>query len=171
MRERTACLLCGRGFVPLGPGPPRYCARCTARASKESTRVLRVRCKECGRDFSTQSRAVKYCSDACRKRGRARASVLSDRARAPRQREGRPSKKEAIACRTCGGRFFPAQGYRGHPPSYCPDACRADGKRAKAREYARRYLADPERRAIHAARMRAYAARRREEDRGGGGGG
>ena len=135
--------------------------------------MRRVRCKECGRTFSTQNRRFLYCSDPCRKLARARTHRRADRARASR---GRAREKKDLECRVCGRRFAPVQGHRGNHPSYCSDACRSEGMRAKCREHARKYLADPERRAIHAARNRAsHAARRRrlcmEEEGGSGGGG
>ena len=45
--------------------------------------------------------------------------------------------------------LFPAQGHRGNLPSYCSDACRAEGRRAANLMYVRRGCADPKKRAVY----------------------
>ena len=96
--RHAVCRLCGTAFAPYGGTTTRaYCKACTAKADRETSMVLTVRCGECGKEFSTKNRAARYCSDGCR---------------------------AVIACK-------------------------------RAREYARRRLADPEKRAVAAARTRA----------------
>ena len=64
--EQYACGLCGRHFEPYGRGSrPVHCRQCAAKADKEIARMLSVDCRECGREFSTPSRLVKYCSREC----------------------------------------------------------------------------------------------------------
>ena len=66
-------------------------------------------------------------------------------------------------CKACGKRFSaPRRSAR-----YCSDGCRADGARRRNREHQRKYLADPEKRALTAARNRAIAAARAARKRGG----
>ena len=65
--EAITCRACGRDFKRFyRRGRHSYCKRCTARADKEIARMPRVDCKECGKTFSTKTRAIRYCSDACR---------------------------------------------------------------------------------------------------------
>lgn len=110
MAGPTPCRLCGRGFEKYGGAYHAYCRRCAAKADGEVGRVLSVPCRECGGEFSTRTRAAKYCSDACR----------------------------------------------------------TDAARRLNREHARRYMADPEKRAMAMARIRAQAASRRAGDGRGG---
>ena len=160
MTGQSACRICGRGFAPRRGAPMRYCARCRKEAARESTRVLGVKCGECGKRFSTTSRVVRYCSDPCRKKGYARHRVSRQR---PRQESGGAKK-----CRTCGRAFAPG-GETGRLLVYCSVACRDKGVLAGNRERLRRYLADPKKRAIHTARCNAAAAaaRRRAKKKGG----
>ena len=82
MVETAACRICGRDIVLGGRGRrPVFCKRCKAKADGEIGRVLRVDCKECGKPFSTKTRTVRYCSDACRAGGRRRAGAESQRKR------------------------------------------------------------------------------------------
>ena len=70
----------------------------------------------------------------------------------------------AAVCRECGNKFSaPTRSFH-----FCSDACRADGLRRYNREYRRRYLTDPEKRAMAMARNRAAGAARRARKRGGG---
>ena len=159
MRESIVCRVCGRGFAPYGNRITSYCKRCRARADREISRVLRVRCKECRKAFSTPNRAVRYCSDECRKAAHMRQS------RASRRR--RPAERNAaVKCRTCGKKFTPVR-KPGKPLVYCSEECRTEGRRRLAREAMRRYVADPRKRAMMAARTRVVAARhkaRRSEE-------
>ena len=152
MQGPFVCRLCGRNFAPYAATRQVYCKRCRARAEREANKVLRVRCKECGKTFSTTSRAVRYCSEECRRAVRARQR------NAPRRR--RPARDETTKCRTCGKVFKPDR-KPGSPLVYCSLACRAEGRRRLSREAMRRYVADPEKRALTAARTRAAAARRK----------
>ena len=114
--KQMACRLCGAAFAPYGGIANRtYCRACTAKTDRDAARVLTVRCKECGKKFSTKSRTVRYCSAQCSTEGR--------------RRSGRGSR--------------------------------------------RRSMADPENRAVAAARIRAWSAAQRDKKGGGrhGGGG
>ena len=179
MPEATVpCGLCGRAFEPRGGGPPKYCPKCMAWADGEVAGTHRLRCRECGGGFQTPRRSVKYCSDACREKGRLRRA----RAGAQRRRRGSAGARErggtadkaagaarsgaaappAPACRVCGKGLATSR-----QRAYCSAECRTEGKRARKREYVRRYLEDPERRAVQAARMRAAYVRRMARKRDG----
>ena len=200
MPDKIACGVCGRAFAPRRNGPRRYCGPCRARAAREAARVHQTRCRACGKAFRTPSRAVRYCSDACRQRGyaasrntagplrphdgtaecRACGKTFRTPSRAirycsePCREEGyarggnasilrrpRPAPAaKAARCRVCG-RSFETGGGPGKPRVYCSAACRAEGERIKNREAMRRYLADPKKRALHAARVSAAHSRRR----------
>ena len=107
-----ACGLCGRNFAPYGRSRPVYCKRCRAKFDKklaeEAGRARTLNCKECGKAFSAQSCAARYCSGYCRAVGRMRTS----------------------------------------------------------RESSRRYMADPRKQALTAARRRARAAARNGKEKG-----
>ena len=103
MAGTAACRLCGASFEPHGRGSRVYCERCTAKADRDVASAIGAKCKECGKEFSTRNRLVRYCSDKCRN----------------------------------------------------------DGTRRLRREYRRRYMADPEKRAMWLARTRLAAAGRR----------
>lgn len=100
------CEACGAEYIVSG-GLQRYCPDCSAkeilkntqahkreyqqtymadesrRAEKEANRTLTKVCKICGKTFDTGHADV-YCSEACRKIGRARIQAAADRARSPR---------------------------------------------------------------------------------------
>lgn len=155
--EPITCRLCSRSFAPYSGTRPVYCKQCAARADREIARVWRVKCRECGNAFSTRSRAVFYCSAPCRN-----AVQTRPRTSPKGGRPARPSPRDPAKCRTCGNKFTPdwkPGGFR----VYCSGACRDKDKRRVYRENMRRYLADPEKRALQVARTRAYAARRREQ--------
>ena len=166
MPKTAACRLCGTAFVPRVGGLPRYCEPCRARTAREISRVVRVPCKECGRAFGTASRVVRYCSDECRKNGKRRLSDAQRR----RRRLARSSQPKAAGgaaprCRVCGGAIEQHGGKR-QPRVYCSPACRVEGMRAKNREYMRRYLSDPKKRALWSARSSVSYARRMARERG-----
>ena len=80
MARPTACGLCGSDIGPHGRGNrPAYCKRCIAKADREIARMPRVDCRECGKTFSTRTRTVHYCSDACRTVAARRARVEGQR--------------------------------------------------------------------------------------------
>ena len=80
MARPTACRLCGGDIEPRGRGSrPAYCRRCTARADKKAAQRPRADCKECGKAFATGTRAVRYCSDACRTVAARRSNAESQR--------------------------------------------------------------------------------------------
>ena len=80
MARPTACRLCGSNIEPHGRGNrPAYCRRCIAKADREIARMPRVDCRECGKTFSTRTRTVRYCSDACRTVAARRARVEGQR--------------------------------------------------------------------------------------------
>ena len=101
----AACKTCGTVLAPRGGGAGAACRRCAAGAG----RTLHKDCKECGRRFDVDGRAVRYCSDGCR----------------------------------------------------------SEAARRRNREHQRKYMADPERRAITMARARAAAVARAAQRRGG----
>ena len=72
----AVCRLCSGRFEYSDAGRRVYCDRCTAKADREAARTAvkarRVRCKECGKAFSTRLPHVKMCSDACRLEARRR---------------------------------------------------------------------------------------------------
>ena len=107
--EPSVCRLCGRNFLPYGRANHAYCKRCTAKADREIARNLHVKCRECGKAFTTTNRNVRYCSKACG----------------------------------------------------------AEGARRSRRESRRRSMADPEKRAIESAYVRAWHAAQRSGRQGG----
>ena len=94
--KQSVCRLCGTTFAPYGGTTTRaYCKACTAKADRETSMVLTVRCGECGKEFSTKNRAARYCSDPCR------AEVARRRARdGARRRLADPEKRAVAAART-----------------------------------------------------------------------
>ena len=80
--KRGTCGLCGRSFAPYGRAKRIHCKQCAARFDREISRMLSVKCKECGKEFSTKSRNVRYCSDKCRTDGSRRSARESARSRA-----------------------------------------------------------------------------------------
>ena len=80
--KRGTCGVCGRSFAPYGSAKRAHCQQCAARFDREISRVLRAKCKECGKEFSTKSRNVRYCSDKCRASGSYRGIRESVRSRA-----------------------------------------------------------------------------------------
>ena len=105
--KQRACEVCGRSFVPHGGTSRANCERCAARFDGEISTVRNVKCKECGKEFSTKNRSARYCSTKCsaeaiRRRMREYArgrmadpeqrAILSARARA-RQAAHRAGKK------------------------------------------------------------------------------
>ena len=127
------CRLCGRGFVQPKGSLLRYCGRCKSRISRDAARTKRVRCKECGGEFTTRNRSIRYCSDACRQK------------RYPQHRRHawrrRPERSEEVECRICGKSFRTAT----LTVKYCSDACRKKGymRNAKADGRAGRARAGP----------------------------
>ena len=80
MGRPTACRLCGRDLGPRRrSGSSAYCKRCIAKADREIVRKPRVDCRECGKTFSTKTRSVHYCSDACRTVSARRANTENQR--------------------------------------------------------------------------------------------
>lgn len=103
-----------------------------------------VDCRVCGRSFVRRGNYV-YCK---------RCAAKADRAIA---------RDPHMGCKECGKPLLTdSRGVR-----YCSDECRTDAKRRRAREYGRRQLMDPRKRAIATARVRAIVARRRARDAGG----
>ena len=80
--EKITCMACGRDFERFYRGGRHvFCKSCTAKADREIARKPRVDCKECGKAFSTRTRTVRYCSDACRAAAARRACIERDRRR------------------------------------------------------------------------------------------
>lgn len=170
MGGASVCQVCNRAPATRLFGSLRYCARCGVRADERINRGRRVECRECGRPFRAPGSAARYCSGPCRKKGYARHHRAAPGARKSRQGagKGRGGKGAAPRCRVCSRSLAaaaaaaPAAGRgRGAARVYCSDACRAKGRRAYNLEYNRRYGADPENRAVLAARYSAAPARDR----------
>ena len=106
----------------------------------------RAACRVCGRDFAPYGRRRRvYCKKCAAKADKA---IVLD---------------PVVKCRECGRKFSaPSRSFR-----HCSDACRAEGARRYNREYMRRYLTDPQKRATALARNRASAAARAARKRGG----
>ena len=103
-------------------------------------------CRLCGQGFAPYGgRYHGYCKECTAKADRAAAKPFS------------------VDCKECGKKFFA----RTNTTRYCSDECRAVVGRRRVRESMRRYLADPERRAVVLARTRASAAARRARERKG----
>ena len=96
-------------------------------------------CRLCGKSFEPHGRGMRYYCKPC--------TAKADRA---------ASKETATKCKECGKRFSISSRFH----VYCSDGCRIEGGRRRIREYMRRYLADPEKRAMYLARARAGAASR-----------
>ena len=90
--QSVACGLCGRAFAPYGGSRQVYCKRCRTRIEGEVSKVMEIGCKECGKKFTTSSRAVRYCSKECRAMG----NRASDR-RYTSRREADPQRKAVRA--------------------------------------------------------------------------
>ena len=106
-------------------------------------------CRTCGSSFERIRAAGSY--SYCK-----RCTARADREIARKTRRDR---------RECGRGFVaPTRSLR-----YCSKECKDDGRRRTARESARRRRADPEARAMAAARARAWEAARRGGKKGRGG--
>ena len=104
-------------------------------------------CRMCGRSFEPYGRARRsYCKQC---------SDRADRAIA---------QTPVVRCKECG-KEFAAPSRRHH---YCSTACRDELARRRNRENRRKYMADPERRALALARSRLHGAADRARKRGGG---
>ena len=138
MARPTECRACGRSLAQHGDPRHLYCRRCMAKADREAAQTPRVECRECGKRFSTRTRTVKYCSDACRAAGkrrigvegqrrymadpekramalvRSRMAAAAGRAGAQGGRQPRAGRNatgpESVACRLCGRAFAPYGG-------------------------------------------------------------
>ena len=103
-------------------------------------------CDLCGASFAPYGRnAHTFCK-------RCAAKADREAARTPH-----------VDCKICGKRFAAAS----RSARYCSVACRAEGVRRRNLEHQRRYMADPEKRAIAMARTRASAAARAARERDG----
>ena len=155
MSTTAACQRCGRHFTLHRPGAQINCTPCKNWAAKEAIKTLHIKCKECRKPFATASRAVRYCSEQCRKRGRRRSTDS--------QKRSYRTRTSTVKCRICGKSFKTGRGH-GTRRVFCSDECRAAGRKILNRECQRKYLADPEKRAIRRERTYAAAARRRARE-------
>ena len=151
LQRLGACRLCGRDVVARGrPGPrPTFCKRCNDKADREAAKVRSVRCKECGKKFTTVHRGVRYCSDPCRK-----AHAKKHRAN---RRPGSGRRDGPAKCRMCGKDIAVVRS-PGRSMLFCSEKCRCDALRRTAREGARRQAADPQKRIYQYARARLWKA-------------
>ena len=127
---------------PTGRAPANLIAGAPSRGAMASSAA----CRLCGRSFELRGRAsalfCKSCNDkADREVGRA----------------------AAVQCGECGKEFTT----RTRCTKYCSDACRIEARRRHGRENMRRYMSDPEKRAVAIARQRAQFAARRGAAPGG----
>ena len=100
-------------------------------------------CRLCSRIFEQHGKGRRnYCKPCTAKTDRAAA------------------RENVTKCKECGKRFSKSTRFR----AYCSDGCRIEGGRRRMREYMRRYLVDPEKRAMSLARTRASAASRRARE-------
>ena len=108
-----------------------------------------VACRLCGRSFELRGRASAIFCKGC-----------NDKA------DREVGRVATVQCGECGKEFTT----RTRCTKYCSDACRIEARRRHGRENMRRYMSDPEKRAVAIARQRAqFAARRgaaREDARG-----
>ena len=105
-----------------------------------------VACRQCRRSFEPYGGHHRvYCKECTDKADKAIAQA------------------PVVQCRECGAKFSPPN----RSFHFCSDACRADGLRRYNREYRRRYMTDPKKRATAIARTRASAAARRSRKRDG----
>ena len=65
-----------------------------------------------------------------------------------------------VDCKECGKAFSTSS----RSARYCSDGCRAEAGRRYSREYMRKYMSDPDKRAMMLARTRAAAANRRAKE-------
>ena len=127
-----------------GQGRPRQSARGAGHAPRAAPSSTGV-CALCGRTFAQYGRtAHSYCRSCTAKADREIARVLR------------------VDCRECGKRFPTTS----RIVRYCSDACRAAGKARGKRKSNRERMADPEKRALAAARIRARKAARSGDARG-----
>ena len=128
-----------RGDKP--PPPPPRASR-GAGIPRSSAKAAKPRaCALCGRDIEPRGRGMRPVH--CR-----RCTARADR---------EYGRVVTMGCKECGKKFVMSK----RAVRYCSKACRADGRRRVARESARRTRADPEIRALTAARNRASLAARR----------
>ena len=121
------------------PGPPKAPQRANTKAEPSI-------CGMCGRSFFPYGRANHaYCK---------RCTAKADREIARRLH---------AKCKECGKAFATANSN----VRYCSKACSANGARRSRRESRRRRMADPERRAIESAYVRAWYAAQREKKQAG----
>lgn len=105
MAEPRPCLVCGRNFVPTGRGRHAYCKRCKGRADRSIGGTIQAQCKVCGGAFAAASRAVRFCSDACRLEDKRRRAREHKRRRMadPRYRVIAAARVRASVARRRGG--------------------------------------------------------------------
>lgn len=102
-------------------------------------------CRLCGRTFEQYGgTSHAYCKACTAKADRAAALVMR------------------VDCKACGKKFSTAN----RSVRYCSDACSAEGLRRSRHESERRRMADPEKRAVAMAHVRAWSAARKGEKAG-----
>ena len=129
-----------------GACPPGRPASLIAAYPMRCAMPVRTACRLCGRTFAPYGRGARTF---CR-----RCAARADREAARTLR---------MDCKECGKGFVASR----RSDRYCSDECRAEAARRRSREGQRRYVADPEKRAIALARTRASAAARAARKRGG----
>ena len=135
---RTRAAAAARRARERGGHPPK--ARRSAGRAAPAAAPKSDTCRLCGRSFAQYGGASHaYCKRCTAKADRAIAKALR------------------VDCKTCGKAFSTTN----RSVRYCSDACRAEGQRRGKRELNRKRMADPERRAIARAHMRAWSAARR----------
>ena len=122
-----------------------HAARLRASAARRSamdgrSRTGSVQCVQCGAKFAADGSRVRYCSNPCRKEGRARTREAYMR----RLRAAAEANAKAARCRACSKEFAPGN-RGGRLMFYCSAACRAEWRRGYYREYERRRQRRPRR--------------------------
>ena len=125
---------------------PRRASRDAASPRRNAKAAEPYPCVLCGRNIAPPCR-------------RGRRTIYCKRCTAKANRE--LGREMTLNCKECGKKFTTSN----RTVRYCSDACRADVRRRDARECARRRLADPEMRALAAARARAQLAARRGKEK------
>ena len=128
-------VIAARRWAANAGGAPKA-GRRSRQAAGSAAKTRTFDCKLCGRSFELRGRGVRsYCKQCIAKSDR-------EAAKAPRRH-----------CKECGRRFESKARFA----LYCSKGCSAKGAQRSLRSRGRKRMADPEERALAAARQRAVA--------------